>query len=276
MYFEFYLDIYFLENFLLNLLVLELTDHIGGYRVSLFRKIAGAFLGSIGDCLLILTPVHKISFFYGIGQAAVLLCMVLFVFSMKRKQMILQKIWICLLLRLTMEGCMNLLAEYTKLPFIVCMLTGFLFVLILELCRKKSREEEKVFYEVIISYKERRKTFTALLDSGNQLTHPLSGKAVHILDYTIVEELLEEDEKEELEKLLHLQSIEKPSGIFSLIPFRTIGMERGLMPVMVIDTIWIRCGENIKETKDCLAAISKVAVSSTGKYQMILHPDILK
>lgn len=272
MYYELYLDIYFLENILLNFFVLWFSRIMTGRKKCTFRMMGAAITASMIECLILFTPIHKWKILYGILRLLILVFMVRMSVRRENRRYKVQEIGICIFARVILEGCVSVAAEYTGLPLGLCLFTGFFIACFLERYRQKEGKRRNTFYEVTVSLGDRKKQILALWDSGNQLSHPVSGKPVHIINQNIVEELLEEKEQEELRKLLRLQSVEKVSGRFSLIPYRTIGKEHGLMPVLTVDTIQIRCGENIKETKDCLVAVSQIAVSSTGKYQMILHP----
>lgn len=56
------------------------------------------------------------------------------------------------------------------------------------------RKDEKLFYDVKITYHGKSVVVRALYDSGNGLDEPISGKMVHIAKYEVLKPLLEGDD----------------------------------------------------------------------------------
>ncbi|WP_417091058.1 sigma-E processing peptidase SpoIIGA, partial [Marvinbryantia sp.] len=59
MYYEIYLDVYFLENLMLNFLILQLTGIIQKETFSVRRKLLASGIGAVGACLIVVLPIHK-------------------------------------------------------------------------------------------------------------------------------------------------------------------------------------------------------------------------
>ena len=98
----------------------------------------------------------------------------------------------------------------------------------------------------------------ALIETGNSLREPVSGKPV-----SVVEE----------EMLGRLSGIKIPEKL-KVIPYHSVGKSNGIMegyeiPEMIIEDE----GENLRWQK-VIVGISKNKISANGRYQMILHPDL--
>ena len=98
----------------------------------------------------------------------------------------------------------------------------------------------------------------ALIDTGNSLREPVSGKPVSVVETDILE---------------RLHDVKRPEKL-KVIPYRSIGRENGMMegyevPEIVIDSE----GERLRRQK-VIIGISRGKVSVDGRYQMILHPDL--
>lgn len=275
MYFEFYLDIYFLENLIMNYLVMDMTGRVLQLIPSRKRMLAAAILGAAGACAVILTPIHKsllLNVIYGFCICSV---MARTVFGRKKTTAAWKQNCTVCITSLTL-GCLWQFLREAGLPFWMAVSVGWLLAALLVKFYKISAGRTQYFYEVKLRRGEKSVCLTAFLDSGNQLYQPGSQKPVHILDYSQICVLLTEAEISELDALLDFRSVKNPSGIFTYIPYRAIGNKRGMLPVVRLDEICITRGENVKYTKGILAAVSKEAVSSRGEYQMILHPQILE
>lgn len=275
MYYEFYLDLYFLENLIMNCLVLDMARRVLRYTPSQKRILAAAALGAAGACAVIVTPIHKsllLTVIYGF-----LICPVMAAaaFGRKRKQMKWKQIWVTALSSMVL-GCLWQLLTGLGIPFAAAVPIGYLLTAGIWQAYKVSAGRVEFLYEVVLQRGEKEVQLTGFLDSGNHLYQPGSRKPVHIVDYNQIRSLLTEQECCELDQLLHFGRVEAPSGIFSYIPYRSIGDKTGMLPAVKLDAVRIKHGESVGSTKGILAAVSKEAVSSRGEYQMILHPQILK
>ena len=53
MHYELYIDLFFLENFMMDSLLLFVTERITGGKYSFKGVLSGAFLGSVLTCLMV-------------------------------------------------------------------------------------------------------------------------------------------------------------------------------------------------------------------------------
>ena len=98
----------------------------------------------------------------------------------------------------------------------------------------------------------------ALVDTGNSLREPVSGKPVSVMDADMFE---------------RLEGVKLPEKL-KLIPYRSIGRENGIMEGYEVPEIVIEHeGERIERQK-AVVAVSKAKVSADGRYQIILHPEL--
>lgn len=275
MYFEFYLDIYFLENLIMNYLVMDMTGRVLQLTPSRKRMLTAAVLGAMGACAVIVTPIHKnllLNVIYGFGICPV---MARTAFGKKKGAAAWNRNCAAYVVSMTL-GCLWQFLRGTGLPFGLTISVGWFMALILIKLYRRSAGYVQYLYETELRRGEKSVHLISFLDSGNHLYQPGSQKPVHILDYSQICALLTEAEKSELDALLDFQRVESPSGVFCYIPYRALGNKRGMLPAIRLDEIRITRGENVKNTKGILAAVSKEAVSSRGSYQMILHPQILE
>lgn len=98
----------------------------------------------------------------------------------------------------------------------------------------------------------------ALLDTGNSLREPISGKPVLVV------------EEESFHKLAGVKNPEK----LKIIPYHSVGKENGIMEGYEVPEILIKGREENLRCQKVIVGISKNKVSASGKYQMILHPDL--
>ncbi len=273
MYYEFYLDLYFLENLMMNALVLHMAGQIQKEKTSLIRLSAAAAAAAACSCAIVVLPIHK-NVVCSLA-VSILLCPFMVVTGYGKRNMIPMTISV-MGLSVLLGGIWELLRRCFPAPFYLVVPAGYLPVrLVWELHRRRRRRAQYI-YDVILQRGQKKTAVKGLLDSGNRLVQPVTAKPVHIVDFDEIKKLLSEQEIRELTGLLNLEIPSGASGQFLYIPYHSIGDVRGVLPAITLDQISIKHGESAHSTKGALAAISKEAVSSAGEYQMILHPRILE
>ena len=121
-------------------------------------------------------------------------------------------------------------------------------------------KEEKCFCEVEIHFScNSCCRVKALIDTGNGLVEPISNAPVSILEERIAKQYK------------HVLKEEN----FRLVPFHSIGMDKGVLEAYFVEKMEIHKNEEKIEIKKPMIALTKEAISQGGKYEMILHPSII-
>lgn len=276
MFYKFYLDVFFLENLMMNFCVIQMTGHVLGHRKKAWKVVATAFGASLMSCIMILLSVRRHVFLSAVFSFLIGCAMAKVGCGWKTKNEGKHTLTVFWTAALILGSMWQLMMQRMGMPFFLVIPVGYGVVWGIWKFRDQKRKKREFFCDVQITYHRKTIAVRALLDSGNQLRQPGSGRPVHIIDRSVIKELLNESEFQELQCMLHMTMPEKPTGTFTYIPFRTLGSEHDLMPVFAVDTISIKHGEHVWNTKQTLTAVSKRNVSSSGEYQMILHPQILE
>jgi hypothetical protein len=129
--------------------------------------------------------------------------------------------------------------------------------LFLAACERLAKR--KAVYRVVLKDNDRSLEATALYDSGNLLTEPVSGKAVSIIEKSAI---LDDWMKNTPEK-------------FKIIPYKSVGRESGILEGMVIDQLIIQHdGMQVVEDK-AVIALYDGRLSKDGGYQMLLNHSLI-
>lgn len=271
MIYEFYLDIYFLENLITNYTVLRMIAALEKRRCIRIRCAIIAVCGSLAMCLMMISGIYKVRWMSAVycmvTEAAMTAAC-----SWNGWKKLMYRAVIFRLLSLLAEGSWQILRDYFRMPFPYSMAAGILLPFFALLRIQKKHQREQFYYPVVIKLHGKEKQIMALWDSGNHLSQPITGRPVHIIEIEALRPLLTVKEAEELQQLLELETVECPSGMFSLIPYQSIGKKHGVLPVLQLDAVEVKKEKETVDTSEVLAAVSRQAVSHTGEYQMILHP----
>lgn len=98
----------------------------------------------------------------------------------------------------------------------------------------------------------------ALLDTGNCLKEPVSGRPVHVAAARVMARLCP-----------------KVEGVI-YIPFRAVGTEQGLLPALFLDWMEVELGRETCRLKRPLVAVAKEDLSPTDSYELLLQQEAFK
>ncbi|MGE5552432.1 MAG: sigma-E processing peptidase SpoIIGA [Betaproteobacteria bacterium] len=139
-----------------------------------------------------------------------------------------------------------------------------------------------VYLPLEVELLDRQVRATALLDTGNRLTDPLTGHPVVILGSDLREELLPPEAAEAV-----AVAAENPAAGVSLlagtpfasrvrlVPYSTLGREQGLLLCLRADTVRI-AGKEGPATETALIAFHSQPLDRAGYYQALAHPVLLQ
>lgn len=142
---------------------------------------------------------------------------------------------------------------------------------------------EKILMDVSVLQENKKIYLVALVDTGNSLTDPITNLPVLIAEYEIVKELLpeeiqrifEENKDNNLNVIASVLSKSEWMTKFRFIPFKSLGNENGMLIGFKPDAINVEDKNTKKNIKDIIIAIYNKKLSKDGEYNALLHPDIL-
>ena len=260
-----YADSLFLVNFVMNLYLLLLVDQSTLRTATRGRILLGAAVGGAGEILPFLIPGPAV-LRAGLGILAGTAGMLYAAFPVRGLRMFLKLLEKLLLYSFCVGGAILFLIR--AVPGLRRFLTGIFgimgaggicFLFLRPRARGGGREDGLCLAR--LTGEKARGTVTALIDSGNSLTEPISGKPVCIVDAQVLETLLE-----------------KRPERFRAIPYHSIGKSRGilegyLLPELEIELdgvrrsfrrVWIAAGpEGIGNPENKEAESVKMIVNPT-------------
>lgn len=252
MYYEFYADQFFLEQFLTDCILLSLsalvTDQAFRLRRIVLGGAAGAFLMTVCVCIgwpglwplcmlsacVCTAGIRRCTFRWWGAQFSALI-FVTFCFG----------------------GVLEALNEWYGFPALAgtAAAAGILY----QGFRRRSEQNRRAGSQARVSVTVGATTvqMMGLVDTGNQLTEPLTGRAVSILSPGQAEQLLKD-------------GWEMERGM-CLIPYHSIG-KSGWMKAVIADRMETVYGGKTVVTNHPVLAVSAGTLSLKAAYGIILHP----
>ncbi len=265
MYYEVYLDSIFLICFCMNRYLLGLTALCLSCTATHGRLWAGAAVGAAGELLALLIPMG------GSG-----LRIVLFAISLYGMEGITFRCWRGKgLLRITesLGVCYFLLGGILALLLRLMpggggfLASGAGVLLIGGVCYEGIRllvlhwqKREQGCRVILQGAGGRCICVEGLVDTGNSLIEPISGRPVAVLERRIWEELYPE---------------QAPPGM-RVIPYHSVGKSAGILTGYPAGSMEVEVGGIRRRCQDAYIAISQEKLSETGEYAILLQPAMLK
>ena len=278
-----YGDIVVAVNTLVDFLILLLGARLCGYPAKPWRCLLAGFLGGI-FALATFFPLPGIFSSFP-GQILCFALMTTLAYGFRRRTV--RPAVMSFLCSAALAGCVFLITQifsigalyfqggvYYPIGTRVLLLFAGIFYLAATLLAANSlRHGKNELYSVEIRCGDRKISVTALYDTGNTLTDPIGGRPVVILEGNRALELLPGNRKKEM-FLNPVTAFEKlcaefPERRFSLLPYRAVGVEGGML-VALSCKILLR-----KREESVLVAISPTKVSDGGAYEALIGGSLI-
>lgn len=272
MYYEIYIDVLFLENLMMDSLLLLSVRKILKLPVSCFRVFTGAIAGSALTCMVIVFHMPVI-LKYVISYVFTVLVMIVIGLKQRNIFQIVRSAVSLYVTAILYGGMIYFFCPHIRnISLFVgsAVVTCFIVNLFWKILYGFVKQHKNVCKVTIFTTKG---TFElqALEDTGNKLTDSVTGDPVCMIDSETAKHILNLQSNEFDEKTSSMELLMEEK--FRYITCRTI-IGESLIPIVRIKKMVIHT-EPEKEIMKPLIGICAVPISERHLYQMILNSDIL-
>ena len=281
MYYEFYIDVFFVVNLFMDFLVLCLTNRILRGTARPWRALWGALAGALGISLFFwlskeINTVNILIFSIGMSFAMVWLdcrpC---------RGKELLAGVLACWGISFLLGGLLYALPPRAGKGILIFFTITFTAYWILDTSIrlfKYLKGKAVLRCRVILETGGQKIELKGLLDTGNCLTDTDTGKPVCVMEKSRFSGMLEKKQQDALESFCAMEDFGEGDAE-NLKPrfliYTALGCERGLLPVVTADRLVIFW----EGKKICLSqaaiGLSDAPLSPYGKFEIIISPKIL-
>ena len=259
MYYELYVDVLFLVNFMMDYILLLIVKKICQCSATHGNIFLGAIIGSLFTCIIVILPIPYAFVKFVLFHMFVNTCMIRVGLKIKTIPSFVKALIMLYIGGFLLGGIMEYFSQYVRMGslFLVVAIASYYMVLgiwkFISYIQRWNQSRCKA--ELYLNGKVYQ--VKALIDTGNSLRDPISGQPVSVLEQRIAKKLLEEKEEKN----------------FRYVPYRTIGKSEGVLPVFRIDRMCVhRDTDYWVDTP--LIGISEEEISAEGEYEMILNPNL--
>lgn len=311
MYLEVYVDVIFVINFIMDLVLLFMVKEIVKLKTTKLKLLGGAAFGGISACIMSVLPNLNVILQFIISYIVITTFMIKITFGKLKSRTGIKACIILYISTFFLGGILNslyynsrlgyyfaqllegkLIYERSFLYFILSSLALVIAIIIFIFIINNLRSGELALYNTELTYGSNKIKLVGLLDTGNSLYDPISKKPVLVMYVEALTKLLSNEEMSFLNMILNttgektknhsitntkIQSTDDNTAEklkIRMIPYHSIG-KSGMMPAIVIDQVVIWDEEEQISNNHVLIAVSGTRISKQNEYQIILHREIM-
>jgi len=278
-----YVDVIFLENLIINYIILYLTKR---FSKSEARNIYLFFSSLLGALYVILIFFSLPNIIYSLPFKIIIsILMIIITFGYKKLYEFIKIMSIFYLISFIVGGAAFALIYLVNFD-LKQIIIGALFISILLIyigwghISKKNLESD-IIHVVHININNIKKDVKAILDTGNTLHDPLSSYPVVIVEYSALKDLLPDGVKNLFDRGNINDIFEIPKVVdddrwlkrFRLVPYNSIGTDSGMMVGFIPDNLII--DDNKKSFKNVIIGIYLKRLNTTGDYEALIGSELL-
>ena len=246
-----YLDVLWFLNFAVDLLLLIATNRLSGYPTAMGRTVFSAVIGGFYGSICVLPGLF---FLAGTIWRVIFLELMAFIAFGINKDSIRRSV-LFVFLSMALGGIALGIGQGGFIPVLLCA------VLVCMMCLFGLRGRfGSQFLPAEIRYNGKCHRFTAMIDTGNTLTDPITGQQVMVVSSGLGQRILGEGALAFSDPIAAMEKIQGGR----LIPYHTVGNEGGLLAAKRFRDVTIG-----KWHGDCLVAFSPQELGRGEAYEAL-------
>ena len=292
-----YIDIIFIENIIMNTIILYATAIILKQKVKIIRLIISAVIGSIYSILMYIT---KLNIYSSIISKFILSVVMAYVaFKPNDVKKIFKQIIIFYLTSFVFGGvALNLIyflrpeninirnglftGEYALKVIMLGSIMAFIIIKIsIKIIKTKFNTKDMYCY-IKLKINEKQIETKAMIDTGNLVKEPITNTPVVIVEKSLLEGIIPKEILKNLENILCGNLENLPQDIqdeylpkLRCIPFSSLGKENGMLVGIKISEIVVKSEDDEKKTSNIIIGIYERSLTKKGEYRALVGVDLL-
>lgn len=235
-----YIDLIFLENIFMNSIIIYATAIILKKEIKILRILLGSTIGAIYACIYY---ISKMEIYSNIILKIILSCAIVYIaFNSKTIKAFAREILIFYLTSFTFGGVTfallyfispgeilfkngALIGIYPLKMILIGGIFGFIIIIISFKSIKNRLSKKDMLCNISIVFEKGKIDVNAIIDTGNFLREPLTGKPVIIVEKEVLKNVIPVDILENMEEIISGTKIieDKYISKIRLIPFSALG-----------------------------------------------------
>ncbi len=292
-----YLDVVFLENIIINYIILYVTGIISKAKIKQKRILFGTIIGAIYSIVYYL---FKLKIYSSVIIKIILSIIIIYVsFNSKNFKDLAKKTILFYLVSFVFGGAsiaiiymVNseqitiqngvLVGKYTIKTILVGIVIAYFTVIIAFSIIKTKISKKDLICDISINLNNKLIETKAMIDTGNLLKEPITNKPVIVMEHTLLYDIIPKEILNNIENILGGDLSNIPEIIqdeyvskLKVIPFSSLGKTNGMLLGIKGENLTIYLNEETKVIDTVIIGIYNKSLTKRGEYRSLLGLEIL-
>lgn len=292
-----YLDVIFLENIVINYIILYVTGLISKSKIKQNKLLLGALIGAIYSIIYYLLKLKIYSSF--IIKIILSIVIIYVSFNSNNYKDLLKKVLLFYLTSFVFGGAtiaiiymansqnitiLNgvLVGNYTIKTILIGVIIAYFTILIAFKIIKNKISKKDLICDISVRLDNKNIRTKALIDTGNMLKEPITNLPVIVMEHTLLYDVIPKDILNNTEKILGGDFSKIPDDIrdeysskLKVIPFSSLGKQNGMLLGIKGEDLTVNLKDEIKKIDKVIIGIYNKSLTKRGEYRSLLGLEIL-
>lgn len=292
-----YIDVVLIENLIMNYIILLATGIVLKIRIKHLRLFVGSLIGAV---YTIITYIITIKMYSNFLFKLVLSVVIIYVaFNPQNIKNMWKQLVVFYLISFVFGGAAFaliyivkpqdilmknglFLGTYPIKAVILATIIAFIIIILTFKLVKSKISKKDMYKEIKISIEGKQINVMAMLDTGNMLKEPITGKPVIVLEHICLYDVLPKEILNNLANILGGDFSNIPDEIkeeyitkLKFIPFSSLGKQNGMLLGISPQFVEIVNEENVKRIDNVIIGIYNKSLTKDGKYRALMGFEMI-
>lgn len=287
-----YIDIIFIENIVINHIILYATGIVSKSKINQKRMIISSLIGAVYSVIYYILKINIYSNM--IVKLMLSIAMVYIAFETKNFKILMKKLVLFYLVSFVFAGAAlgiiymantqnitiqngMIVGSYTLKTILIGIVVAFTVIIIGFSFAKGKLSKKDLIYNIKIYINGKNVKTKAMMDTGNFLKEPITNIPVAVVEHTLLYEIIPKEILNNIEKVLGGDFKDIPEDVqnqyiskLKVIPFSSLGKQNGMLLGIKADKLEIEIEENIKEIQKVIIGVYTKSLTKRGEYRALV------
>ena len=292
-----YIDVVFLENLVMNSIILVASGIILKKKMKWIRIILASSLGAI---YTIIGYISVLEIYSNLILKVILSILIIYIaFNPQTVKQLWKDVLIFYLTSFVFGGVAFaliyvvkpqdilmknglFLGTYPLKTVLLAAIVAFIIIIAAFAIVKTKFSKKDMFCDVEVELNNKKIKTRAMIDTGNLLKEPITNTPVIVLEHTLLYECVPKEILDNLESILGGELVKIPEKVrneyiskLKLIPFASLGKQNGMLVGIKADSLKIIQDDQEKENKNVIIGIYNKSLTKRGEYRALVGMDLI-
>ena len=292
-----YIDVVFLENLVMNSIILIASGIILKKKLKWIRILLASSLGAV---YTIIGYISVLEIYSNLVLKVILSILIIYIaFNPQTVKQLWKDVLIFYLTSFVFGGVAFaliyvvkpqdilmknglFLGTYPLKTVLLAAIVAFIILIAAFAIVKTKFSKKDMFCEVEVELNNKKIKTRAMIDTGNLLKEPITNTPVIVLEHTLLYECVPKEILDNLESILGGELVKIPEEIrneyisrLKLIPFASLGKQNGMLVGIKADSLKIIQDDQEKENKNVIVGIYNKSLTKRGEYRALVGMDLI-